>query len=268
LSIRQRDDYVIRADKVIFATGRQSANKIQKLLMGLPVRIIEQSPDLGIRIELPKEHSIMFSENGKDTKIKMDIHDYKLRTFCVCAGGVISPITFDSVTYYDGQFADKITNKTNLGIMSRNAKLKGVSIAEDYCKAFQDSEGGLSLDDFMKFGAKLLKSDHEAKFGELIESINYFIGQLLNKELISNDLKDCHVRYPSIDKYNPLIVTDNNFETDCGNLFVIGDAAGVSRGYIQSLWSGWSCGHHIIAQINNCEKYECISEMDEMIKYA
>jgi uncharacterized protein len=268
LRIRQGDDFEVSTDKVILATGRQSANKIQKLLINLPVRIIEQSPDLGIRIEFPKDHSFMFSVAGKDTKIKMDIDDYKLRTFCVCAGGIISPITFDSVTYYDGQFADKVTNKTNLGIMSRNAKLKGVSIAEDYCKAFHGCDDDISLDAFMKHGAGLLKRAYEAKFGQLIESINYFISQLVSRGLISNDHRDCRVRYPSIDKYNPLVVTDHNFETDCEHLYVIGDAAGVSRGYLQSLWSGWCCSHHIIAQIKNCEKYECLVETDAMIRYA
>jgi len=202
LSLRKLEDREISAKKVILATGRQSANKIHRLIKNLSVKIIEQSPDLGIRIELPKEHSLMFSKNGIDTKIKMEIHNYKLRTFCVCAGGIITPITFDSITYYDGLFGDKITNKTNLGIMSRNAELKGVSIAEDYCKAYKNSDDEISLNDFMKFGVGLLQGNYEAKFGELIESINYFIRQLVNKNLISNNLKDCHVRYPAIDRYN------------------------------------------------------------------
>jgi hypothetical protein len=169
--------------------------------------------------------------------------------------------------YYDGHFSDRITDKTNIGIMSRSSKLKGVSVAEDYCKAFQDSEP-LSLKDFMKNGVGLLKNDYAAKFAEVIESINYFISQLVTADLLSNNLNDCHVSYPAIDRYNPLIHTDQNFETNCKDLFVIGDAAGVSRGYIQSLWSGWACGHQIVAQINNSEKYECITEMDAMIKYA
>lgn len=268
LTMKIGESRKIVAKKVVLATGRQSAGRIPELLRCVPVKIAEQSPDLGIRIEFPKNHSESFSIDGKDTKIKMDIQDFRLRTFCVCAGGIVSSISLNSMKYFDGQFESTITNKTNLGIMSRSAKLKGISVAADYCKAFQDNDGMMNLEDFIKRGDRLLKKKYQGQFGPLIESVNFFTRQLLKKGHLNSDIRDCSVHLPAIDRYNPLVQTDQNFETGCSDLFVIGDAAGVSRGYIQSLWSGWCCSHEIIAQINNRTKYECIADMEKIITYA
>lgn len=267
LRMKGEGNYSITSNYVVVATGRTSANHLRNLLEKLPVKITEQNPDLGIRLEFPRNHAYLFSQIGKDIKIKVDSNGHTLRTFCVCSGGIVSPIQIDSFMYVDGHFGNILTNNVGVGIMSRSASIKGYSSAMEYCNGLSHSKDkNINLDDFLKYGSKIIGKDYRSKFSDTIDSLNMFIKKLLLEGMLDVNPVDCKVNLPAVDRYNPLIETDSNFETDCKNLFVIGDAAGISRGYIQSLWSGWCSGNYITNKINNTEKYNSLEA--ELVKYA
>ena len=236
------------ANKIIVATGRSGAGKIDILLSHLSVFSKAASPDLGIRIEFPRLQSQAFSSIGEDVKLKMSIGGIDLRTFCTCSGGELTRIELGKQVYYDGHFSDITTDYVNVGLMSRDRKLKGISTALSYCSAFEREAKDLTLCDFIKYGRHLIQHKFCTKFGDSIDAIVQFAQILHRKGYLAGTLSSYQVALPAIDGYNPVFATSIDFESSCADLYIIGDAAGISRGYVQSLWSSWCCASSIARQ--------------------
>ncbi|VFQ42407.1 NAD(P)/FAD-dependent oxidoreductase [Desulfoluna butyratoxydans] len=257
---------VVEAKQVILATGRVSSQSINNLLKEFRVNVRDQSPDLGIRIESGKATSESFATGGDDVKLKLQKNNSLLRTFCVCSGGELTNIAVDNVSYYDGCFGSEITDSVNFGIMERNSKRVGVETALRYCQALSDkSLNDMSVNDFLKYKSLILKGPFYAEFSETIEAVSYFIEQCFKHNYLEGDYSQYRVVLPSIDRYNPYVETTRSFETSCENLFVIGDAAGISRGYVQSLWAGWCCSSYIVKKIKRMENDNYTTHYDELL---
>jgi uncharacterized FAD-dependent dehydrogenase len=236
-------------DYVIIATGRFSANVIHRWFNNSKI-VTQQSPDLGIRISVPLSQNEHFSEIGKDVKLKAKFGDTSARTFCVCSGGDSTKVKLKDIYYYDGHFGNSIKKLSNFGILARNSKIIGVNDAFAYCKqlsAFINSD--MSLKDFMNHYDRLIKST--SKYDAVFEAIVYFVKLLERNGVISSDFNSYPIYLPSIDRLNPFVATNKYFETPMRNVYVIGDAAGISRGFIQSLWSSYFASENILYKIEN-----------------
>ena len=71
--------------------------------------------------------------------------------------------------------------------------------------------------------------------------------------VISGNLNQCEVVGATIDRYWPRIQTNHCFETHQAGFFVIGDAAGIARGYIQSMWSAHCAAHAILKRMHGIQ---------------
>lgn len=232
----------VSADYLIFAGGRSSSIEVPMLLKNC--KITEESPDLGIRIVFPCEKNEIFSQLGKDIKIKMHYKNMTIRTFCVCSHGDLVKVRYNNLDYYDGHFNENLSSSVNLGILVRSPKLIGTQAAVDFIKAYQNiSKEILSFDYFSKnYNALAVCDEHR----EIFEAIVFFINKLFGTNNLDNSIK---VFIPSVDHLNPVIETNSSFETNNHHLFVIGDATGISRGFVQSMWSGYCAARSIIKQI-------------------
>ena len=245
----------LRSNYVIVATGRTSVPFLKSLF----AVDRHHQPDLGIRVSIDSDQPA-FARVGADIKIKRQIKNYLVRTFCVCCGGDSIKTSTRGLVHYDGHFTNEITGITNLGILARSPSCSGIEVTERYLRSMQqyvDKE--ISLRDFMKYHSVLAKG---SPYEELFEVLTTFLAELYRNGCLLQNGDEIPVMLPAIDNTNPFIYTDRFFESNLQNVFVIGDAAGVSRGFIQAMWSGYCVSERII------EKIVCEGMKNQVIQTA
>lgn len=234
-------------DNLILASGRYSSDAICKWL-GKLVNVRLQNPDLGIRFTMDKLESTIFSQNGKDIKIKKKFGNIGVRTFCVCTGGGGALVDLKGMKYYDGHFDDKLTDAVNLGILARSPFIFGFEGAALFCLCLKKYiKADLSLKDYIKYSNRLIKETN--MFDDILDSIKLFVLLLQQYGIIGENMDNYPVWLPSVDRLNPEIEINSFFETSCHNLYVIGDATGISRGFIQSMWSAYCVSKNIVSEL-------------------
>ena len=240
-------------DYVIIATGRSSANDICEWL---PTKYINQvSPDLGIRITVNDKDNEIFSTYGQDVKLKASFGNISVRTFCVCSGGDSALIKYGALSYYDGHFGASLSNIVNFGVLVRNKTVVGTNNAFEFCVDLERYvKDDVTLKDVMVYGSKFLKK--RSKFNYVFDAINHFVTNMVKDGFIASNLDKYQAYMPSIDRLNPIVSTNKYFETGLMNLYVVGDAAGVSRGFVQSMWSAYYASENILWKLA-IERYQC-----------
>lgn len=231
---------------VIIATGRTSVPFLHNLF----ALDSHHQPDLGIRLSLDTNQPA-FSRVGADIKIKQQMKNYLVRTFCVCCGGGPIKTATRGLVHYDGHFTDKITDITNLGLLARSPNYSGKKAVEYYLQSMQPYvDKDISLRDFIRYYSIIAKG---SPYEELFEVLASFALELYRNALLVQNADEIPVMFPSVDNINPLIWTDSSFESYLHNVFVIGDAAGVSRGFVQSMWAGFCAAERIVEKITCSE---------------
>lgn len=240
---------MIGFDYLIFSSGRLSSDSTSKWLNKA---VVLQNPDLGIRFSMKYANSGIFKNIGKDIKIKAKFGKIGVRTFCVCSGGNKTIVDLNGMKYYDGHFEDNITDEVNIGILARSPYIFGYEGAALFCSCLKSYIGSdLSLKDFVNYSNRLINETNI--FSDILDSISKFINLLKQEHIIDKNLDKYPVWLPSVDRLNPIVSTNRYFETECDNLYVIGDAIGISRGYIQSMWSAYCASENIVNKIKNQE---------------
>lgn len=231
----------------ILATGRTSTPLLQRMFG----TVRNHCPDLGIRL-LTDRKQPAFSRIGEDVKLKLELGDYLIRTFCVCCGGDSVKTATGGYTHYDGHFEDRITDRTNLGILARSPAYFSPEAAKHYLQSMQrfvDLE--LSLKDFEKYYRLLAKG---TIYEPLFEALVVFVSELYRSGMLIQNADEIPVMLPAIDHINPLIHTNAGFESSLPRVSVTGDAAGVSRGFVQAMWAGYCTAERIISRMTCVEK--------------
>lgn len=237
----------IVARHLVFACGRSSAADLPTIM---PYFEFSQQPvDLGIRLVLPLQGSGAFGMIGNDVKFKANYGNVSVRSFCTCSGGKLAKIRYKGLTYYDGHYDEQISSEANFGILARSNDCVGTKAAINFLKQYQYMvDKDISLEWFLNNWDTIVKSEeHE----ELFYAIAKFSRSLLNDGAITEKADKIKVAMPSADRLNPRIMTDEHFRTIDPNVWVIGDASGISRGFIQSLWSGYIAARSLANEMNN-----------------
>ena len=250
----------VEARNVVIATGRGGYLSIRKWLDRLGVDFVEQSPDIGIRLEAPSE---AFSDRflyQTDPKFKFDFGELgTARTFCTCQGGSIVPVKFGRGVFADGAFLRKDTGRTNTAIMVRTGEIYSASQLEFWCEsANSNTQGHLLLGEVSgnsqqscQLVAGILEAVPEGPSKKFKKALRVALNELLTNEtckIFDGDLQDIgplKVYGPSIDLYWPKVEIRHGFKTSIEGVFVIGDATGVSRGIFQAAMSGRGWAHSL-----------------------
>lgn len=246
LALQRLGDFWLEADQVVVATGRSSSGFIGDLLSSA-IRIIEVSPDLGIRIEMPLRRQGAMTRIGKDFKAKRVHGGTCVRTFCVCAGGESVRVESSGLLYYDGHFPVELTDKVSFGILARSCEFRGFDAAKGYLAEYARLfSGSLSLREFC---SKAGTAGADCRFAPIYTAISDFAKELCRIGALGASLDECTVVGPSVDRLNPCIPTDEDCMTDVEGLYVVGDAKGVARGYLQSMWLGDVAGRAVAERL-------------------
>jgi len=251
-----------QCDCIIFSTGRDSAKIISNWLSEITPLTLS-NPDLGLRLSMPLKDIEAFNCIGKDVKVKKRFGDISVRTFCVCSGGNKAEILMNGFSYYDGHFDNKLTKTVNLGILARDKNIKGFEAVELYCNSLKKYlYSDFTLKDFLKHSEKLITSSN--MFDNTLLAVKSFILLLQKKGIIGSDSNHYPLWLPSVDNLNLKVEIDSNCETKTKNVYVVGDATGLSRGFIQSLWSSYCACQNILQEFNynnGVQKLEMCTEI-------
>lgn len=243
----------IDAEQVVVATGRSGHKALRKWLTSLEVEYSENSPDIGFRVELPTRAISKHFFYQDDPKYKFTFGSLgSARTFCTCKGGAIIPVKFGGGVYADGAFLRKDTGLTNLAMMARTDDTFDAEALEEWCERENLHSDGrlerasfdvskLTVDEVKQKVVASAPSGPNSSYAIILEKL---VDQLLDRDkvdFLAPSLQEptlMSIYGPSIDNYWPKVQLTNTFETSRSGLYVIGDAAGYSRGIYQAMFAG------------------------------
>lgn len=253
-SITSTDGCEIVASNVVIATGRSGHKAIRRWLKNLEVAFEENTPDIGVRIEVETATINKRFFYQDDPKFKYDFDGLgQGRTFCTCRGGMIVPVKFGAGFFADGAFAKKDTGRTNVALMARTHETHDPDSLEEWCHSTNSrSQDNLLHGEFALSGLtdrqlveNLLSLIPEGPTSKHKLVLSALADKLVNDErvgMFSGGMRNGTLRVygPAIDRYWPRVELSRGFATRKRGLYVIGDAAGVSRGIVQAAAAGAS----------------------------
>jgi len=279
-SIIKRDDiYLIKTDsrhifktkRIVFGTGRTSYYTLPILLKPLEAKFSPQVQDIGIRIETDCDYFTDTYRYQADPKIKFDFGTLgSARTFCAHNKGKVVPVRFGKSFFADGAFSSEPTTKNNIAIMTRITKPLSNETLENWMREINKLAkntlllGNIVLDDNFITNFKRLMPAFTTKEHEdiMIKTLNNL---LCDENAIIKKGATIGVYAPAIDLQwaKPKLKKDFSLYND-ENIYVIGDAAGKSRGFVQALFSG-VCWANIFLESNAVKEMSLYSY--ELVEY-
>jgi len=243
---------LLRARNVVLATGRSGHEFIRNAFDSLGVSYRENAPDMGLRIEVNTasiEHGFFYQD---DPKFKFEEPEGVSRTFCTCRDGVIVPVKHGEGVFADGAFINRPSGRTNVALMVRS----NAQVAPDRLEAWvrtinRQAQEQLILDEIEEgtgideIAARVIRAipewpfdAHRVLFERLVRKMIGRDGVLLLQS--KRNLGSVRIYGPAIDRFWPSPELQHGFGSSVTGLSVIGDAAGLSRGVVQSIVSGTS----------------------------
>ncbi|TES84265.1 MAG: NAD(P)/FAD-dependent oxidoreductase [Dehalococcoidia bacterium] len=262
-------------DYLILAPGREGADWLAKEAERLKLTMHSNPVDVGVRVEVPAAVMAPLTDVLYESKLEFlsKSFDDRVRTFCMCPGGeVIMESTggCDPVITVNGHsYAERKTENTNFALLVSTAFTKPFNQPIAYGRYLA------RLANILSSGVLL------QRLGDLMEgrrSTPERIERGLTKPTLQNatpgDLSfalpyryitDLVEMLQAMDKLVPGVASHHtllygievkfyssrpqlspSLETEVGNMFAVGDGAGVSRGLIQASVSGVVAAREIV----------------------
>lgn len=264
-------------DKLVLASGRSGSKWISNICKKLDIGLFSNQVDIGVRVELPAEVFKHITDKVYESKIVYQTKGYNdlVRTFCmnpygqVVAENTNGIITVNGHSYSDPELQSK---NTNFALLVSNKFTEPFKNSNEYGESIarlSNMLGGGVL--MQRFGdlVKGRRSDErrmqkcftnptlKATPGDLslvipkrqLDSIIEMIYQL-DKIAPGTANEDTLLYGVEVKFYNSKVDTDDNFETKCRGLYVVGDGGGATH----SLSQASACGVHVARKImNDCK---------------
>ncbi len=242
-------------ESLVIATGRSGESWLMKLLSPTIVAPTYDFVDVGVRIEVPNNAAEGILPLLQDPKFKIRPgQPDEVRTLCWCRGGEITQGMVNGKMLIDGHFGSVFTKNTSVSIVSRvsaNTKFSAFDKAIDHFSSKQSIPIVENLHRFLGLNHSKLHAIIEpklkydechfrkimdvglyAKIAEMLFELN----DISNGDLLKSNFGS--VYGPVIDKFWPTPVLSGELESQIKNLYIAGDATGLGRGIIQSIFSG------------------------------
>jgi uncharacterized FAD-dependent dehydrogenase len=263
----------ITSENLIFGSGRSAYEFNRNIFDSLGVEYENPQQDIGFRIEAPSNSFAKWFFYQADPKFKFEIKGIgSSRTFCGCNGGMVVPVKFGQGFFADGAFGLKNTNMTNIALMTRVRQPLDIVKLSKWCSQLNEFHGGsLQLCNLHSLSSKEIVKDLRSCIHFCpTEGHRFLIEDLINRLfcetnsvlLPNTEPAEVSILGPAIDRYWPLPKLQQNLETNIPGLFVLGDAAGVSRGIVQALVSGasWAISTNTFSsKIESREKWSVLA---------
>jgi uncharacterized FAD-dependent dehydrogenase len=239
-------------DKLILGTGRSSYKFIKNQLDKLGIKYHYQTQDIGIRIEALKESFTNDYYYQIDPKFKFEWQNLgSARTFCAHNQGKVVPVNFGKSFFADGAFDKTFGTSNNIALMVRTQKPLTDEEIEEWCK-----EINVYANNSLVLGKVNLSQDSSKLVSDILALIpkfptpnhkklmNFLLQEIINGDspILKKGLKQptyLTIYAPAIDRQWVVPQLTYDFSTKSSkNLYILGDAAGKSRGFIQAMFSG------------------------------
>lgn len=260
---------------LILAPGREGADWFSKEANRLKLIMYHNPIDVGVRVEVPLAVMERLTRTLYEVKLEYlsRSFDDRIRTFCMCPGGeVITESTggCDPVITVNGHsYADRKSNNTNFALLVSTAFTKPfhepIAYGKYLARLANILSGGVlvqRLGDLMKGQRStpariargiVVPTLKAATPGDLsfVLSYRHFSGiveMLQAMDKLAPGVASPHTLLYGVEvkfySFRPQLGAD--LETEIGNLFAVGDGAGVSRGLVQASASGVIAAREIL----------------------
>lgn len=252
--IKLKNNNIIHAKKIVFATGRYGVTYLDNISKVLGIKQIKNNyiTEIGVRVEMPSKTLKNIGKYFNDIKIKKIIdNNNEIRTFCQNYQGIVRKCVLDryndKIISLDGCIMnDNYNNSANIAIHHRfNKKI----IDNEYLKI--DKPIVQNMESFLNNNNNNLEINNtyctmnDYKIGNINNYLPHDTLSYIKQMIIDIDKvipgfanKNNIVYGPSFElgfkKYN----LSNNFETNIDGIYIGGDATGYFRGVMQAMVSG------------------------------
>ena len=274
----------ISAGYVIVAPGREGADWLASEAKRLGLGLKNNAVDIGLRVEVPAAVMEPLTRDLYEPKLLYCSRYFKdqIRTFCVNPNGLVSTETYGDVITVNGHsYADSKTENTNFALLvstsftepfkepiaygkyiARLANLLGEGIL---IQRLGDLEAGRrSTEERIKEGhvkptmpsatpgdlSFVLPFRYISDIMEMIEVLDQLAPGVNSRNTL---LYGVEVKF-----YSSRVRLSPKLETEIGNLYAIGDGAGVTRGLVQSSCSGVIAARAILRDAGIVGKKESV----------
>lgn len=235
-----KDIYIIRAGKIILATGKSGYELLYKIGKSLNFNTRPSTLEVGVRLEFP---AIIFNDIDKyqkDLKLKSGL----CRTYCISKNGEVVVYNDKNNYFTEGRVrVNKITDNTNLAIVARiPSSNDNIDIHNKIINNYrQINEGDIILCNYSDFTTYIEKILPEELFIELKQEVSKFIQTFINQKDFDK------IGIYLIERDFPIVTYEvkENFEI-LKDIYIVGAATGKFRGIIQSFASGKLCVEGIL----------------------
>ena len=277
----------IESRYVIVAPGREGADWLATEARRLKLGVKNNAVDIGLRVEVPAAVMEPLTEDLYEPKLlyRSSCFEDQIRTFCVNPQGLVSTETYgDIITVNGHSYADRKTKNTNFALLvstsftepfkepiaygkhiARLANLLGEGILIQRLGDLQ--AGRRSTPDRIKEGTVrptlpsatpgdlsfVLPFRYVSNILEMIEVLDQIAPGVNSRNTL---LYGVEVKF-----YSSRVKLSTKLETEIGNLFAIGDGAGITRGLVQSSCSGVVVAHAILEDAGKGGKKQFMSNI-------
>jgi uncharacterized FAD-dependent dehydrogenase len=264
-------------DYLILAPGREGADWLAKEAERLKLTMHSNPVDVGVRVEVPAAVMAPLTDVLYESKLEFVSRSFddRVRTFCMCPGGeVIMESTggCDPVITVNGHsYAERKTENTNFALLVSTAFTKPfnqpIAYGRYLARLANILSGGVLLQrlgDLMegrrstpeRIERGLVKPTlPNATPGDLSFALPYryltdLVEMLQTMDKLAPGVASPHTLLYGIEVkfYSSRPQLSPSLETEVGNMFAVGDGAGVSRGLIQASVSGVVAAREIVGR--------------------
>jgi hypothetical protein len=260
---------------LILAPGREGADWLAKEAERLKLTMHSNPIDVGVRVEVPVAVTEALTNVLYESKLEFmsKSFDDRVRTFCMCPGGEVIMETTggcDPVITVNGHsYADRRTSNTNFALLVSTTFTKPfkqpIAYGRYLARLANILSGGVlvqRLGDLME-GRRSTPARIEqglvqptlknATPGDLSFALPYryltdIVEMLQTMDRLAPGVASPHTLLYGIEVkfYSSRPQLSPSLETEVGNMFAVGDGAGVSRGLIQASVSGVVAAREIL----------------------
>lgn len=262
-------------DYLILAPGREGADWLATEAERLKLTMHTNPVDVGVRVEVPAEAMAGLTDYLYESKLEFISRSFddRVRTFCMCPGGeVIMESTggCDPVITVNGHsYAERKTDNTNFALLVSTAFTKPfnqpIAYGKYLARLANILSGGVLLQRLGDLQAGRRSTRERIEQGLVKPTLKDATPGDLSFALPYRYLTDIMEMLQTMDKLAPGVASPHTLlygievkfyssrpelspalETEVGNMFAVGDGAGVSRGLIQASVSGVVAAREIL----------------------
>lgn len=267
-------EQTIYGDDIVLATGRRGADWLEKMCEENNISHAPGTVDIGVRVEVRNE----IMERVNDVLYESKLIGYpkpfknKVRTFCQNPGGFVSQENYDNdLAVVNGHsYKDLKSNNTNLAILCSHNFTEPFNQPIEYAKKVGELTNMLGngqllvqrfgdiLDGKRTWPKELSRSNitptlPDAVAGDITAAMPYrAMTNIINfihavDKVVPGFASDETLLYsPELKFYSNKVKMDQEFNTNIGHLYCLGDSSGWTRGLMMASLMGVIMGRKLI----------------------